>query len=112
MMKFNYTDEQRKAVKNLKVSASILRSDIKDLTAALENPNLAEAERTAIETKIAYKTERAEAKEAAAKGIQDSVGKTEVAVIRKEADPNAPAKPKKAKKAKPEAEATPVSEEM
>lgn len=112
MMKFNYTDEQRKAVKNLKVSASILRTDIKDLTAALENPALSEAERTAIEAKIAYKTERAEAKEAAVKEIQDSVGKSDVPVVRKAADPNAPAKPKRAKKAKPEAEATPVSEEM
>lgn len=68
--KYNYTQEQERQVKNLTVSANILKQDIKKLEAVLElTPE--EGKQTVLD-KILYKKSRAEEKLAQANEIKQT----------------------------------------
>jgi len=77
-VKYDFTDEQRKKVKNLTVSANILKADIKKLTEQMEAAT-DESVKGALAHRVAYKENRMNEKLAEAQAMKDAAGKIPIA---------------------------------
>ena len=80
MKKWNYTDEQRKAVKNLGVSANILKSDIEILEIKKTLDGVTDEQKAEFDKRIAHKLGKIEEKKAKILEIQAEAGQVDVTV--------------------------------
>ena len=78
MKKWNYTDEQRKAVKNLGVSANILKSDIEILEIKKTLEGVTDEQKAEFDKRIEHKLGKIEEKKAKILEIQAEVGQVDV----------------------------------